>query len=151
MLKQLIYDKINEVFLEYQQENNITSGDISPEDMLELDELEDALAELIERVCAKQPRAINYDDFTPSWYIYTNCDGEPRVQTFSSALSNEGSFFIDLSRRICFDDLDDCAVHKIFYKGKEIEYAGWQPGMKYEYKDLDGNTVWVGYFPEWDH
>ena len=94
---------------------------------------------------------INYADFTPSWYIYTDCDGEPHVQTFSSALGDDDSFFTSVSRKICFDDLDDSTVHKIFYKGKEVEYAGWQPGMKFEYKDLDGNIVWVGYFEHWDH
>jgi hypothetical protein len=96
-------------------------------------------------------KSINYNDFTPSWYIYTDCDGEPHVHTFSSASDNRDAFFTDVSRKICFGDLDDSNVHKIFYKGKEVEYVGWQPGMKFEYKDLDGNTVWVGYFEHWDH
>lgn len=149
-IRELIDDKVHEVFYEHQKANNITSGDISPLDELELDELEDALANCIERICAKQSKKINYNDFTPSWYIYTDCDGEPYTQTFDASVSMS-SFFTSVSRRICFDDLDDSNVHKIFYKGKEVEYAGWQPGMKFEYKDLDGNTVWVGYFEHWDH
>jgi hypothetical protein len=118
-------------------------------DELELGELEDALANCIERVCARQTRAINYDDFTPSWYIYTDCDGEAHSETFNHC--NEDKFFRAVSQRICFDDCTDETVHKIFYKGKEVFYAGWQQGMKFEYKDLCGNTVWVGYFEHWDH
>lgn len=93
---------------------------------------------------------INYNDFTPSWYIYTDCEGEPHSKTFDASVSID-SFFTDVSRRICFDDLTDESVHKIFYKGVEVEYVGWQRGMKFEYKDLSGNTVWVGYFEHWDH
>lgn len=50
MLKQLIHTKINEVFLEYQKANNITSGDISPFDAARLEHIEEALEELIVRV-----------------------------------------------------------------------------------------------------
>ena len=92
---------------------------------------------------------INYNDFSPSWYIYTDCDGEVHTEVFGQI--TEDQFFTRVSKKICFDDIDDSTVHKIFYKGKEVEYAGWQPGMKFEYKDLDGNTVWVGYFEHWDH
>ena len=92
---------------------------------------------------------INYDDFIPSWYIYTDSDGDAHSETFGQITADK--FFTKVSKKICFDDLDDSSVQKIYYKGKEVEYAGWQPGMKYEYKDLEGNTVWVGYFEEWDH
>ena len=92
---------------------------------------------------------INYDDFIPSWYIYTDCEGIAHSETFGQITADQ--FFTKVSKKICFDDLDDSTVQKIYYKGKEIEYAGWQPCMKYEYKDLDGNTVWLGNFPEWDH
>lgn len=149
MLKQLIHDKINEVFLEYQNANNITSGDIHPEDAVELDNFEDALAEFVERVCAYQPKEINFDDFTPSWYIYTDADGEVHSETFGQITENQ--FFTKVSKRIAFDDLDNITVQKIYFRGKEIEYAGWQPCMTFEYKDLDGNTVWIEQFEEWDH
>lgn len=54
MLKQLIHTKINEVFLEYQKVNNITSGDIHPFDAARLEHIEEALEELIVRVCEYQ-------------------------------------------------------------------------------------------------
>ena len=150
MLEQLIHDKINEIFAEYQKANNIISGDIDPLDQLQLDLIERGLRQLVEKVCSYQPKAFYLDDFTPSWYIYTDCEGEAHSETFGSDVT-EDQFFTKVSKKICFDDLDDSNVQKIYYKGKEVYYAGWQPCMKYEYKDLDGNTVWVGYFEEWDH
>lgn len=150
MLQQLIHDKINEIFAEYQKANNIICGDIDPFDELQLDLIERGLEQLVEKVCAYQPKAINLDDFTPSWYIYTDHEGNLCSQAFNGKTS-EDFFFTKVSEKICFDDLEDITVQKIYYKGKEVIYAGWQPGMKYEYEDLDGNTVWVGYFPEWDH
>ena len=50
-LIKLIDEKINEVFLEYQNENNIQYGDITPWDDLRLDTLKDNLAILIIEVC----------------------------------------------------------------------------------------------------
>lgn len=38
-LLELIEEKIDDVFLEYQKKNDIKSGDISPEQALRLDEL----------------------------------------------------------------------------------------------------------------
>lgn len=149
MLKDLVSEKINEVFLEYQKANNITSGDIHPEDAVELENFEEALAEFVERVCSYQPKEIDFDAFAPSWYIYTDRDGNVYANHFGNV--DADFFFTNVSRKICFDDLDDIIVQKIFYKGKEVEYVGWQSGMKFKYTDLDGNTVWVGYFPEWDH
>ena len=148
MLKNLIHTKINEIFLEYQKQNHITNGDIEPLDVARLEDIEESLANLIERVCAYQQKA-TFDTFTPSWYIYTDNEGVAHSQTFGPI--DIDKFFTAVSKRICFDDLTDETVQKIYYQGKEVEYAGWQPCMKYEYKDLEGNTVWLGNFPEWDH
>lgn len=148
-IRELIDEKVDEIFLAYQKAHNITNGDIHPIHALDLEVAKDTLAEAIQVVCNKQKRTTIYDDFTPSWYIYTDCEGEPHVQTFGGCTADQ--FFTAVSKRICFDDCTDEAVEKIFYKGKEVVYAGWQRGMKFEYKDLDGNTVWVGYFEHWDH
>ncbi len=148
-IRELIDAKVDEIFLAYQAEHNITNGDINPLHALNLEVAKDSLEEAIEVICIAQKMAINYDDFTPSWYIYTDCDGEYHTVAFGEITEN--AFFTKVSYKICFDDCDNSNVHKIFYKGKEVIYAGWQRGMKFEYKDLDGNTVWVGYFPEWDH
>lgn len=149
MLKDLIHEKINEIFLEYQQANNIIDGGIDPFDAERLEQIEKALAELIERVSKYQKKQMHFADLAPSWYIYTDAEGIAHSETFGQI--TEDRFFTTVSKRIAFDDLSDETVQKIYYKGKEVEYAGWQPCMKYEYTDLDGNTIWVGNFPEWDH
>ena len=149
MLKELISTKINEIFAEYQEANNIISGDIHPLDALHLDRIEDELKELIAKVCAYQPKQPKFDNLAPSWYIYTDCDGIAQCVTYGSI--DMDKFFYAVSKRIAFDDINCETVQKIYYKGKEVEYAGWQPCMKFEYTDLDGETIWVGYFEEWDH
>ena len=58
MLKQLIHDKIDEIFLQLQNANNVTDGGIYPMDALHLDQLEEELANLIERVVSYQKGGI---------------------------------------------------------------------------------------------
>ena len=148
-IRQLIDEKVDEIFLAYQNEHNIKNGDIQPLHAIDLEVTKDTLAEAIQVVCIARKNALNYDNFTPSWYIYTDCDGEAHDIVYGHNDTNQ--FFRDVSERICFCDCTDDTVEKIFYKGKEVEYAGCQPCMKFEYKDLDGNTVLVGYFEHWDH
>lgn len=58
MLKQLIHDKINEIFLEMQEKEGITNGDIEPLDALFLDELEEQLAQVINHILDYQKGGI---------------------------------------------------------------------------------------------
>ena len=74
MLRELIHDKINEVFAEYQEANNIISGDIDPYDALQLELIERGLEELVERVCAHQPKEI-----LASFYVYRDCEELPTL------------------------------------------------------------------------
>jgi hypothetical protein len=53
-LLELIEEKIDDVFLEYQKKNDIKSGDISPEQALRLDELQNELADLVMHVGSRQ-------------------------------------------------------------------------------------------------
>ncbi len=149
MLRELIHNKINEVFTEYQKANNIISGDIEPLDWVRLEIIQNNLVETIEAICAKQPKAINFDRLAPSWYIYIDYEGVAHSVAYGEI--DMDKFFYKVSNRIAFDDCNDESVVKIYFRGKEVEYAGWQPGMKFEYTDLDGNTIWVGDFPNWDH
>lgn len=55
-LLKLIDEKINEIFVDYQNANGITNGDIHPFDAFRLDQIEEALADLIERVGTYQKR-----------------------------------------------------------------------------------------------
>lgn len=149
MLKELVHEKINEVFLEYQNAQNVIDGGINHFDALKLDEVENELVSLIERVVAYQPKAIDYDKFVPSWYIYTDSEGIAHSENCDNV--DLDMFLYKVSKRIAFDDIDGITVQKIYFRGKELEYAGWQPGMKFEFTDLNGKTVWVGQFEEWDH
>lgn len=58
MLKELIRTKIDEIFLEMQNVNNITDGGIYPLDALQLEEIEEELASLITRVINYQKGGI---------------------------------------------------------------------------------------------
>lgn len=149
MIKRLVHDKIDEIFLEVQNANGIIDGGIEPLDAIHLEEIEEELATLISKVTAYQSREVPIWDLSPSWYIYSDSEGTFYNVTYGKI--DMDKFFFEISKRIAFDDCTDEVIHKIYYKGKEIEYVGWQSGMKFEYKDLDGNTVWVGVFEHWDH
>lgn len=58
-LLELIEEKIDDVFLEYQKKNDIKSGDISPEQALRLDELQNELADLVMHVGSRQEEKIS--------------------------------------------------------------------------------------------
>ena len=53
-LLELIEEKTDDVFLEYQEKNDIKSGDISPEQALKLEELQNELADLVMHVGNRQ-------------------------------------------------------------------------------------------------
>jgi hypothetical protein len=52
-----------------------------------------------------------------------------------------------------FDDLDDTyRIDSIWCDGKELEYMGWQPGMLFEFREVDtGEIVYSASFECWDH
>lgn len=50
-LENLIERNVNEIFLEYQERKGIKDGDISPMEVLELDELKENLKKLIQKIC----------------------------------------------------------------------------------------------------
>lgn len=144
MLKELIHDKIYEVFLEYQEANNIIGGDIDPFDALQLELIERSLEQLVRKVVEYQPKE------TPaSFYIYRDREGITHSVTYEHIDTDK--FFYEISKRYAFDDCLGDDILEIFWRGKEVLYVGWQPNMRFEYKDLNGKTVWVGNFPEWDH
>ena len=98
----------------------------------------------------KDPKSLNTDDLTPSWFIYTEPDGEPTCVVHNDP-HDELGFFVKVAKCIAFSDCTEKQVEKIFFKGKEVVYVGWQHGMTFEFKDLNGNTVWCESFPHWDH
>ena len=90
MLRELIHTKIDEIFIEYQEANNIISGDIDPFDALQLDLIERGLEELVEKVCAYQPKAI-----PASLYIYRDREGDMHSVTYEHIDTDK--FFYEIS------------------------------------------------------
>lgn len=144
MLKELIHEKIQEIFIAYQEANNIVGGDIDPADVKYIEQVEDILKMVVERICSYQPKGN-----PTSFYVYRDAEGIAHMATHNGM--NADKFFTEVSHIYAFDDCSNKSIISIFWHGKEIRYVGWQPMMRYEYKDLDGNTVWVGQFEEWDH
>lgn len=58
-LLELIEEKTDDVFLEYQEKNDIKSGDISPEQALRLEELQNELADIVMHVGNRQEEQQN--------------------------------------------------------------------------------------------
>lgn len=50
ILYNLVEERINDIFLEYQKQNDIKSGDITPVQALRLEELQNELTDLIMNV-----------------------------------------------------------------------------------------------------
>lgn len=57
-ITELLDQKINEVFLAIQEEENITDGFIEPLDAIELDELTEKMATLIAKVIAYEKEVV---------------------------------------------------------------------------------------------
>ena len=87
--------------------------------------------------------------FADTFYIYRDMDGATHCISYEDI--NINAFFTAISKRYAFDDCSNETIIAIFWQGKEVRYVGWQPCMKFEYKDLNGKTVWVGEFEHWDH
>ncbi len=142
MLKELVHNKINEAFAEYQEAKNIIDGDISPIDAVRLEGIEIMLCELIERVCLYQKKE------PQSFYIYTDNEGIVHTKVYDKI--DMDRFFCEISKRIAFSDCSGEEVTEIYWKGKKIEYLGWQPCMLFEYKNSK-EVIWSGMFENWDH
>jgi hypothetical protein len=86
---------------------------------------------------------------TDTFIVYENSEGSTEVWAFEKI--DMDKFFYRISKHYAFSDCSMEHITRIYYKGKEIEYVGWQPNMKFEYKDRNSNTIWIGEFPEWNH
>ena len=78
-------------------------------------------------------------------------DEDGIVKVITATAWDKDAFFHTVSRHYAFNDCSGEDIIAIYYEGKEVQYVGWQPCMKFEYEDLNGNTIWVGEFPQWDH
>lgn len=61
--------------------------------------------------------------------------------------------FYAVSKFYAFYDLDNTySINKIMFKGREVEYCGWDFGMHFVYKYKDTKEVaFENWYPQWDH
>lgn len=73
--------------------------------------------------------------------------------SFYQFLDNEADkMMTEVSKFIAFSDCHDGIMIDIVLRGRHVHYAGWQPGMVYEFVDSEtGEVVWGNSFPSWDH
>ena len=107
----------------------------------DLDILAEALAEgdIDENVNYYEYRVYDFDDESEDVVTrnFTKADCEKMMR--------------QVCKTICFSDCTDERVTKIVYRGREIEYNGWQPGMNMEFVDANRVVRYSGCFPEYDH
>ena len=85
-----------------------------------------------------------------SYYVIEDEDGIVHVVGYHSNDSAD-RFFTDVSHTLALDDCTGETVLDIIWKGERVHYAGWQPGMVYEYHDSKNKIIWSGNFHNWDH
>ena len=63
-----------------------------------------------------------------------------------------GALCYKASQFYAWDDCDDTyRIDKIMCDGEPLFYKGWQPGMLFEFYDLNDTIVYSAEFPQWDH
>lgn len=89
--------------------------------------------------------------FKNAYLLLDREDGEVIVKAYEEHEDN--MMMREVSKHICFSDCDDTfEVIKIVYKGREVEYAGWKPGMVMEFNDKEtGILAWGCCRPDWEH
>ena len=70
--------------------NDAVQGYLTPEQIVEF---------LVKVKEYKNSTSINFDDFIPSWYVYTDSDGKPHGVTFLDTIDELG-FFVRVAHRI---------------------------------------------------
>lgn len=72
------------------------------------------------------------------------------VVTFDNYISAY-AFFRNVSHELSFGDCTGYEVDKIVWNGCEFEYEGWQSGMVFSFRAIDGEKTLSYCFPEFDH
>lgn len=95
--------------------------------------------------------ATPYTSFSNCVVLKNREDGEVIVKAYEDDKQN--TMMRDVSSLICFSDCDDTfEVVKIIFNGREVEYVGWMPLMRYRYRYVaTGDLAWEESFMQWDH
>lgn len=88
--------------------------------------------------------------FKNAYVLRDREDGEITIKAYTD---KESEWMMrQVSKHLAFDDLDDTfEIICIIYKGRQVRYTGWQPGMVMEFADGDGDIVYSICRPDWDH
>lgn len=76
------------------------------------------------------------------------------MEKYISYYDSASALFNKVAYNYAFDDCDDsfAGYEKIMCDGKECEYAGWEPGMKFRFYDVETDEdVYTCCHEEWDH
>ena len=127
------------------------NGCLVDEDKTEYQKIVTDYSDKYEAELVEESRAPFCRSCSNCYILRSNEDGEIIVKTYDNHMGH--AMMRDVSKRICFSDCDDTYdVIKIIYRGRDVHYTGWQPGMVMEYKFTDtGDEAWSGCFPEYDH
>lgn len=73
--------------------------------------------------------------------------GEVSLETFDDL----DRMCFELAQFHAWNDLDDSyEIEEAVWEGKKVRYAGWQPGMQFDFY-IDNELIWRNWFPNWDH
>ena len=70
LLEKIVEVKIQDIFVEYQNQQGITSGDISPQDTLYLDTIIDSLVNCIYEICDKNRIVFSHSNRTLTNFLF---------------------------------------------------------------------------------
>lgn len=119
------------------------------------DETLEALSD-IERNLSILKRSLEEGEYDESVnyyeYLVYDFDEEQEIRVHKPYAPEDANKMLeDASKTICFSDCSDERVSKIVYRGREVQYAGWQPGMVYQFIDANGKVVYTTVHEEWEH
>ena len=92
--------------------------------------------------------ATNAIKMTDYLYEAEQYDGEKYITFFD--LRDE--LFYELTSIYAFDDLNTgMRITKISCEGMHCHYIGWQPNMVIEFANENGDIIYGGQYPQWNH
>lgn len=86
------------------------------------------------------------------WAVSYVADGEPIRQeiTITKEMFQDYAFRV-AAKIAAYDDIYDANNIRVHHAGRTYHYVGWQPGMKIEFANEIGVSVWCDYLYECDH
>lgn len=93
---------------------------------------------------------MNGQKISPYFYVIENREDHSRYIYYCQTL---GQLMYLVSKVHAFDDCEyeDWNLVVVSAEGHVLHYAGWQPGMRYQWYNENNECVWDCCYPEWDH